>query len=111
MNNQQHGARCGSYRVPPLFALCDAIFSENCKGIVKDKRSRLKRQAVVLALVDPILFIVPFKSHSLYKMYNTHGGLTERRLREVIYQNPVSPGAWAGTSAERGLAASSTRQD
>jgi hypothetical protein len=34
--------RSGSYSVPSLFALCDAIFSENCQGIVKNKRSRLK---------------------------------------------------------------------
>jgi len=67
MNNQQHGARSGSYGVPPLFALCDAVFSENGKGIVKNKRSRLKRQAVVLPLVDPVLFIVPFKPHRYTK--------------------------------------------
>lgn len=75
--------------MPPLFALCDAIVSENCKGIVKDKRSRLKRQVVVLALVDPVLFHRPIQTASLYTMYNTQSGLTERRLREVIYQNRV----------------------
>src|SRR5580658_7821113 len=29
MHNQQHCARNGSYGVPPLFALCGAVFSEN----------------------------------------------------------------------------------
>ncbi len=74
MNNQQHSARSGAYSVPPLFAFCDAIFSENCKGIVKNKRSRLKRQAVVLALVDPVLFIVSFKPHRYTKC------ITHRRI-------------------------------
>jgi hypothetical protein len=53
--------------VPPLFALCDPVFSETCEGIVKNKRSRLKRQTVVLPLVDPVLFIVPFKPHRYTK--------------------------------------------
>ena len=90
MNNQQHGARSGSYSVPTLFAFCDAIFSENCKEIVKNKRSRLKRQAIVLGLVDPVLLIVPFQTASLYKMYKTVGGLIERRLKGVIFGNAVS---------------------
>ncbi len=80
MNNQQYGARSGSYGVPPLFALCDAVFSENCKGIVKNKRSRLKRQTVVLPLVDPVLFIVPFEPHRYTKC------ITRRtsKLRELL---------------------------
>jgi hypothetical protein len=40
---------------------------------VKNTRSRLKRQAVVLAPVDPVLFIVPFKPHRYTKCI-THNG-------------------------------------
>jgi hypothetical protein len=67
MNNQQHGARSGSYGMPPLFALRGAVFSENYKGIVKNKRSRLECQAVVFPLVDPVLFIGPLKPHRYTK--------------------------------------------
>ena len=61
--------------MPPLFALHDAIFAENCKGIVENKGGRLKREAVVLPLVDPVLFIVPFKPHRYTKCI-THAGIS-----------------------------------
>ena len=76
--------------MPTLFTVRDAIVSEHCKGIVKNKRSRLKRQAMVLALVDPVVFVGPIQTASLYKMDNTPGGWTERRLKGVISPNPVS---------------------
>jgi hypothetical protein len=53
--------------MPSLFALCNALFPENGKGIVKNKRSRPERQAIVLPLIDPVLFIVPFEPHRYTK--------------------------------------------
>ena len=58
MDNQQHSAHGRSYGMPPLFALNNAVFSEKCKRIVENKGGRFKREAAVLPLVDPVLFIV-----------------------------------------------------
>ncbi len=71
------GARSGSHGGPPLFALSDAIFSENRKGIVKNKRSRLKihrrqdrRRSRRASAGWSGSFHRPIPTASLYKMYN-----------------------------------------
>ena len=86
MDNQQHGTQNTSYGMPPLFALNDAVFSEKCKRIVENKGGRFEREAVVLPLVDPVLFIVvlkagPTQTASLYKMYNTPRAADRRAPR------------------------------
>ncbi len=58
---------CGSYGVPPPFACHDPVVAENCVGIVENKRGGLEREAVVLLLVDPVLFTVPFEPHRYTK--------------------------------------------
>ena len=65
MDNQQHSAQNRSYGMPPLLALHNAVFSEKCKRIVENKGGRFEREAVVLPLVDPVLFIVPLKPHAI----------------------------------------------
>ena len=60
--------------MPPLFPLRDAVPPENCEGIVKNQCSRLKRQAVVLLLVDPVLLIVPFEPHRYTKCITHEDG-------------------------------------
>ena len=67
MDGQQHSAQSRSYGMPPLFALNNAVFSEKCKRIVENKGGRFERQAAVLSLVDPVLFIVPLEPHCYTK--------------------------------------------
>ena len=67
MDNQQYGAQGRSYGMPPLLAPNDTVFSEKRKRIVEDKGGRFEREAVVLPLVDPVLFIVPLKPHRYTK--------------------------------------------
>jgi hypothetical protein len=71
MNNQQHGAQSTSYGMPPLFAFNHAVLAEDCQRIVENTGGRFEREPVVLPPVDPVLFLVPPKPASLYKMYNT----------------------------------------
>ncbi len=67
MDNQQHSAQNRPDHMPPLFAVDNAVFSENCKRSMVNKGGRFEREAVVLPLVDPVLFIVPLKPHRYTK--------------------------------------------
>jgi hypothetical protein len=53
--------------MPPLFTLNNAVLAEKCKRIVENKGGRFEREAAVLPLVDPVLFVVPLKPHRYTK--------------------------------------------
>ena len=67
MDNQQHRAQNRSNSMPPLFALNNSVPAEDCKRIVENKGRRFEREAFVLPLVDPVLFIVPLEPHRYTK--------------------------------------------
>jgi hypothetical protein len=57
VHHQEYGAFRGSYGVPPLFALHDAILAEDHVRVVEDKRRTHERETTVFLPVDLLLKI------------------------------------------------------
>jgi len=63
VDDQQHGRIYGSYGMPSLFAIDNAILQQHEMGVVQNRGRCLESDAGVFRLVDPVLFVVPFESH------------------------------------------------
>src|SRR5271165_2381918 len=89
--------------MPPLFARNNTVLTENGKRIIKSKCSRFEREAVVLPLVDPVLFIVPLKPHRYTKCI-THRGEWTCGLVSSTYGDSAGKGLGPESRPTRKLA-------